>query len=224
MAWEIILPIVANIIQGGLAGGMQANAATRENNRQRDMANLRRQELQPLIEQLRRGRDYFGVEENLVRDFSRAADQMSAQSAQTGMTNAGSGGLDRNRSDLLGGLLAQLATVKQQNESQDTQLLAQILGDPTLYGGIGNPDNVGASTAMGGLLGGASGLGSILTAFLATEEGLAALGSLFGGGAEEPGISDASYTDPFFDFLTTPPATRAPAAPRFGVSYDTGLG
>jgi hypothetical protein len=183
--WEIILPIVANIIQGGLAGGMSASAAARENNRQSEISRLRRAELQPIIDQLRQARDYFGVEENLVRDFSRSADQMAAQSAQTGMTNAGSGGLDRGRADVLGAMLAGLAQFKDQDDFQRQQLLAQLVGDPSLYNDAGGNENASSAGMMGALLGGAGGAGSALNAFIGTKEGLAAFGKLFQGSRAE---------------------------------------
>ena len=184
--WTVILPLVAGILQSGIAGGMSANQASRENNRQAQAARLRRAELQPLIDSLKEARDYFGVEENLVRDFTRAADQMAAQSAQTGMTNAGSGGLDQVRGDMLGGLLAELAQFKTQDENQRQNLLAQILSDPMLYAGTGPDDNVGLNTLIGTIGGGAAGAGSVLNSFLSTPEGIAALGDLFTGSADAP--------------------------------------
>jgi hypothetical protein len=222
VAWEIILPIVANIIQGGLAGGMASSGAARENNRQSEIARLRRAELQPIIDRLRKARDYFGVEENLVRDFSRSADQMAAQSAQTGMTNAGSGGLDRNRADLLGSMLASLAQFKGQDEMQREQLLAQLVGDPSLYADAGGMQNVGATGLMGALAGAAGGAGSALNAFLGTQEGLNALRGLFSPAATPtPGVSTEPYTDPFFDFLAAGSTQRPSGAPTFGVRAPT---
>jgi hypothetical protein len=179
MAWEIILPIAANILQGAFAGGLSARGASRENQRQSEIAQMRREELRPIIERLRKARDYFGSEEHLVRDFSRAADQMAAQSAQTGMTNAGSGGLDRNRADLLGAMLAELARFKDQDQLQREQLLAQLVGDPSLYADAGGAVNVGRETFLGGLGGAFAGAGSALNAFLSTEEGLNALRGIF---------------------------------------------
>ena len=179
MPWEIILPIAASIIQGAIGHGMSARGAAQENQRQSEIAQMRREELRPIIERLRKARDYFGMEENLVRDFSRAADQMAAQSAQTGMTNAGSGGLDRNRGDLLGAMLAQLAQFKEQDDLQREQLLAQLVGDPSLYADAGAPINVGAQTMWGALGGAAAGAGSALNSFLSTPEGLDALRRLF---------------------------------------------
>lgn len=186
MAWEIILPIAASIIQGAIGQGMAARGAAQENQRQSEIARMRRQELQPIIERLRKARDYFGMEESLVRDFSRAADQMNAQSAQTGMTNAGSGGLDRNRSDLLGAMLAQLAQFKDQDDLQRQQLLAQLVGDASLYADAGAPIDVGQQTLWGALGGMAAGAGSALNAFISTEEGLNALRGLFASESSVP--------------------------------------
>lgn len=200
MAWEIILPIAANIIQGALASGLSARGAAQENLRQSEIARMRREELRPIIERLRKARDYFGMEENLVRDFSRAADQMAAQSAQAGMTNAGSGGLDHNRRDLLGAMLAELATVKNQDELQRQQLLAQLVGDASLYADAGPAINVGADTFWAGLGGAAAGAGSALNAFLSTPEGLAALSGLF---SPETVVKDYSNA-------TRPKATALP--------------
>lgn len=184
MAWQVILPLAASLIQGGIAGGLQANQAARENKRNRLIARMRRKELQPLIDRLREARDYFGVEEHFVRDFSRASDQMAAQKAQSGMTDAGSGGLDQVRADALGAGLASLAQFKAQEDARRQQLLAQILSDPSLYAGNVPAENGSAQTMWGALGGGAAGLGSALNSFISTEEGMAALGSLFG--AKEP--------------------------------------
>lgn len=196
MAWQVILPIAANLIQGAISGGMQARAAGRENNRQRLAARMRRSELQPIIDRLSQARDYFGVEEQFVRDFSRSADQMAAQSSQSGMTNAGRGGLDQLRRDELGTGLAALAQYKTQNEMARQQMLAQILSDPSLYAGVGEADNVGAQTLWGALGGGAAGVGSALTAFLGTEEGMAALGSMFGAQAPQTGTMNVDAGTP----------------------------
>ena len=206
MAWEVIIPIAANIIQGMLAGGMNARSASRENLRQSEIAQMRREELRPIIERLRKARDFFGAEENLVRDFSRAADQMAAQSAQTGMTNAGSGGLDRNRADLLGAMIAELAQFKDQDQLQREQLLAQLVGDPSLYADAGPAINVGTDTFWGGLAGGAAGAGSALNAFLSTPEGLEALGALFSPSSADTTVADDKvYTTKF-----TPAPSRQP--------------
>lgn len=205
MAWEVIIPIAANIIQGMLAGGMNARSASRENLRQSEIAQMRREELRPIIERLRKARDFFGAEENLVRDFSRAADQMAAQSAQTGMTNAGSGGLDRNRADLLGAMIAELAQFKDQDQLQREQLLAQLVGDPSLYADAGPAVNVGTDTFWGGLAGGAAGAGSALNAFLSTPEGLEALGGLFSRSSTDTVVDDKVYAPKF-----TPAPSRQP--------------
>ena len=198
---------------------MSASAAARENNRQSEISRLRRAELQPIIDKLRQARDYFGVEENLVRDFSRSADQMAAQSAQTGMTNAGSGGLDRVRGDMLGSMLAALAQFKDQDDLQRKQLLAQLVGDPSLYNDAGGNQNVGNTTMWGALAGGAAGAGSALNAFLGTKEGMAALAGLFGGGdTDGPGISSDPYEDGFWNLLLgAQPAAGARGTTASGV-------
>ena len=182
MPIQFFLPLITSMLQAGMAGGMQANAATRENNEQARLARMRREELQPLLDRLMGGANHFGVEENLVRDFSRASDQMAAQAASTGMTNAGSGGLDHNRSDLLGGLLAELAQFKTQEQAQRDQLVAALLSDPSMYDGFRQDGNVGGNTLLGILGGGLAGAGSILPAFLSTPEGIAILSGLGGGG------------------------------------------
>jgi len=178
MAIEFVLPMIASILQSAIGQGLAANQAANARNEQIKMARERRQELQPIIDSLRKARDYFGVEEQLVRDFSRASDQMAAQSAQTGMTNAGSGGLDANRSDLLGSMLAQLAQYKAGEEAQRQQLLAELLSDPSLYAGSLEESNVGGQTLLGGLLGGVAGAGSQLNAYLSTPEGIGILQGL----------------------------------------------
>ena len=216
MPWSVILPIAASIIQGAVGQGMAANSAARENQRQSQIMSLRRQELQPIIDRLREARNYFGVEETLVRDFSRSADQMAAQSAQTGMTNAGSGGLDNNRADLLGSLLSGLAEYKNQDEMQRQQMLAALLSDPTMYGGMVGTDDPTQAGLMGGLGGGLAGLGSALNSFISTPEGMAALGSLFGDGEVgtvevDEGVSTAGQ-DAGWNFLMGG-QNRAPTAP-----------
>lgn len=180
MAWQVILPLAASLLQGAVAGGTQASQAARENQRQDLAARMRRSELQPIIDRLRSARDHFGMDEQFVRDFSRASNQMEAQSAQSGMTNAGSGGVDQVRGDLLASGLAQMAQAKVAQEQQDQQLLAQILSDPSLYAGVGESANPTSAGILGALGGGLGGLGSTLNSFLSTEEGLAALGGLFG--------------------------------------------
>ena len=186
MAWQIILPIVASILQGGIGSALSANAASQENNRNRLISQARRAELQPLIERLKEARDYFGVEEQFTRDFSRASNQMAAQSAQTGMTNAGSGGLDQVRGDMLASGLAQLAQYKTGVEQKDERLLAEILSDPSLYGGVVPEENTGRQTLLGALGGGAAGLGSVFNSFLSTPEGMQALGI-------SPGTQNVDY-------------------------------
>lgn len=179
MAWEVILPLAASFLQGAIGSGIQANQAARENERNRLVMQMRRSELQPIIDRLRKARDYFGVDEQFVRDFSRASDQANQQAAQSGMTNAGRGGLDQVQGDLLASGLAELARFKTQDDMQREQMLAQILSDPTLYGGQLPPENVGAQTAWGALGGGVAGLGSALNSFISTDEGMAALAGLF---------------------------------------------
>lgn len=188
---EFVLPMIASILQSAIGQGLAANQAANARNEQIKMARERRRELQPIIDSLRKARDYFGVEEQLVRDFSRASDQMAAQAAQTGMTNAGSGGLDANRSDLLGSMLAQLAQYKAGEEAQRQQMLAELLADPSLYAGSLSESPVGGQTVLGGLLGGVAGAGSQLNAYLSTPEGIGILQSLLGGkasGVKTPGV------------------------------------
>lgn len=213
MAIEFVLPMIASILQSAIGQGLAANQAANARNEQIKMARERRQELQPIIDSLRKARDYFGVEEQLVRDFSRASDQMAAQSAQTGMTNAGSGGLDANRSDLLGSMLAQLAQYKAGEEAQRQQLLAELLSDPSLYAGSLEESNVGGQTLLGGLLGGVAGAGSQLNAYLSTPEGIGILQNV----GKKPGPETPYIPDP--SMLRAPTmnmdiATAAPAVRR----------
>jgi len=178
MAIEFLLPLLANILQGGIANAIQAGQTSRLNNEQIRLARLRREELQPLIDQLRTARDFTQNEEQLVRDFSRASDQMAAQAAQSGTTNAGSGGLDQVRRDTLGAMIAQLAQVKMADDLQRKQMLSQILSDPTLYAGEHAMFNPGLDALLGGLGGALGGAGSTLSAFLSTPEGIKILQGL----------------------------------------------
>lgn len=187
MAIEFLLPLLANILQGGIANAIQAGQTSRLNNEQIRLARLRREELQPLIDQLRTARDFTGMEEQLVRDFSRASDQMAAQSAQTGTTNAGSGGLDQVRRDTLGGMIAQLAQTKMADDLQRKQMLAELLSDPSLYAGEHAMFNPGLDAALGGLGGALAGAGSTLSAFLATPDGIKILQGLGQSQGQAPG-------------------------------------
>lgn len=209
MAIEFVLPMIASILQSAIGQGLAANQAANARNEQIKMARERRQELQPIIDSLRKARDYFGVEEQLVRDFSRASDQMAAQSAQTGMTNAGSGGLDANRSDLLGSMLAQLAQYKAGEEAQRQQLLAELLSDPSLYAGSLEESNVGGQTLLAGLLGGAAGASTQLNAYLSTPEGIGILQNLGKKpGPETPYIPEVRPPSPAVNMDLAGPAIR----------------
>lgn len=190
MALEFFLPLIANILQGGVANAVHAGQAARANNENARLARLRRRELQPLIDSLRQARDHTQLEEQLVRDFSRASDQMAAQGAQTGMTNAGSGGLDQVRRDTLGAMLAQLAQVKAQDDAQRQALLADLLSDPLLYEGERPSENVGLTALLGGLGGGLAGAGSTLSSFLSTKEGIEVLRGL-GASRADPNLMNA---------------------------------
>lgn len=178
MAIEFVLPIVAGLVQGAAASGLQAWQSGTEANRMRELSRIRRAELQPLIDSLRQARDWTGAEENLVRNFSRAADQMAAESAQAGMTGAGRGGLDARRSDILGQLVAQLSEAQMADEREREMMLAQLLSDPSLYEGELANVNVGGQSLAAMLAGGLAGAGSVLPAFLSTEEGLDVLRGL----------------------------------------------
>lgn len=184
MAIEFLLPMLAGILQGGIGSAIQAGTTARLNNEQIRLARLRREELQPVIDQLRTARDHSQLEEQMVRDFSRASDQMAAQSAQTGMTNAGSGGLDQVRRDVLGSMIASLSQAKSADDLQRQQMLAEILSDPSLYAGEHAPFNPGMDALLGGLGGALGGAGSVLTSFLSTPEGLDVLKGL---GAQSAG-------------------------------------
>ncbi len=179
MSIQFFLPLFTSMLQGALGHGMAANSATRDNNENARLARLRREEMQPIIDRLLATPDHFGMEENLVRNFSRASDQMAAQSAGSGMTNAGSGGLDQVRRDVLGAMVAQMSEAQNQDTLQREQLVAQILSDPSLYEGYRQDQSVGGNTFMGLLGGAAAGAGSLLPSFLSTKEGLDILGGLF---------------------------------------------
>src|SRR5690606_21281315 len=88
MAIEFFLPLMAGILQEGIGQAIAAGRTARLNNQNIRLAQLRRQELQPLIDSLRQARDFTQMEEQLVRDFTRASDQMAAERAQRGMTAA----------------------------------------------------------------------------------------------------------------------------------------
>jgi hypothetical protein len=219
---QFFIPMIAAILQGAVSGGISAGGATRQQNEANRLARLRREELQPTIDRLRGATDFFGVEEQLTRDFSRASDQMAAQAAQTGMTNAGSGGLDANRRDLLGSMLASLSEFKMQDQFNKEMMLAELLSDPGLYEGFRSDQSVGGQ-AMLGMLGGAfAGAGSILPAFLSTPEGIEVLKSLGSRSqATEPtgGIPAFGAGLPGLDVGNYQPMAQQPRTQRFGVNF-----
>ena len=190
MAIEFFLPLIAGILQEGIGQAIAAGRTARLNNQNIRLAQLRRQELQPLIDSLRQARDFTQMEEQLVRDFTRASDQMAAERAQRGMTAAGTGGLDQVRRDTLGAMLASLAQAKAQDQMQRQQLLAEILSDPLLYEGERPTENVGLTALLSGLGGGLAGAGSILTSFLSTKEGMDVLRGL-GASRADPNLMNA---------------------------------
>lgn len=192
-----LVPLFASILQGSLAGGLGENARARQENTLLAQRRARRQQLQPLIDKLTEVKDYFDLDEQFTRDFSRAANQLSAQAAQTGMTNAGTGGLDHVRGDTLAAGLAQLALAKQQDEARRQQLLAELLSDTSLYEGMQPDNNVGLDTLLGGLLGGAMGAGSNLASYFGTEAGMQALSDWLGGNQRQKSVSDYGLTDVF---------------------------
>ncbi len=218
MAIEFFLPVIANMIQGAAASGM-ANAQAREDTR---LARMRRAELQPLIDRLRKPTDFTGLEEGMLRDFSRASDQMAAESAMSGMTGAGRGGLDHRRSDMLGQIIAALAEARMTDDQQKQYMLAQLLSDPSMYEGERQGPSMGTSL-FGGAMGG---LGAILPAFLSTQEGLDILRGLIPQRTPQasPGMFDTSGMgavrglggDP--DVLFGPPPTTRPAAVNRGTN------
>lgn len=178
MPIEFFLPLIAGILQEGVGQAIAAGRTARLNNQNIRLAQLRRQELQPLIDSLREARDFTQMEEQLVRDFTRASDQMAAERAQSGMTAAGTGGLDQVRRDTLGAMIASLAQAKAQDQTQRQQLLAEILSDPLLYEGERPTENAGLAALLSGLGGGLAGAGTILTSLLSTKEGIDVLRSL----------------------------------------------
>lgn len=182
MAVQFLVPLFANILSGMIGHGLAENSRAREANELRAQSRAKREALQPIINRLNQAADTFDMDEQFVRDFSRAANQLTAQSASTGMTNAGTGGLDSVRGDLLASGLAQLAQAKSQQDMQRQQLLAQLLSDDSLYGGVGGDENVAGATLLGGLLGGVAGGTANLNSYLSSAPGLAALMSAFGAG------------------------------------------
>lgn len=190
MPIEFFLPLIAGILQEGVGQAIAAGRTARLNNQNIRLAQLRRQELQPLIDSLRQARDFTQMEEQLVRDFTRASDQMAAERAQSGMTAAGTGGLDQVRRDTLGAMIASLAQAKAQDQAQRQQLLAEILSDPLLYEGERPTENAGLAALLSGLGGGLAGAGSILTSFLSTQEGMDVLRGL-GASRADPNLMNA---------------------------------
>lgn len=181
---QFLIPLFASILQSGMQGALAENARAREVNEQRAMLRQRREALQPLIDRLSEAKDYFDLDEQFTRDFSRASNELTAQAASTGMTNAGTGGLDHVRGDVLAAGLAQLAQAKQQDENRRQELLAQLLSDVSLYGGL--PDeNVASATLLGGLLGGVQGVGSNLASYFSTDKGMERLAGYLGGGQSQ---------------------------------------
>lgn len=210
---QFLIPLFASVLQAGLSGALAENARAREANEQRAMLRQRREQLQPLIDQLREAKDYFDLDEQFTRDFSRASNQLTAQAASTGMTNAGTGGLDNVRSDLLAAGLAQLAQAKQQDEARRQELLAQLLSDVSLYGGT--PDeNVASATLLGGLLGGIQGVGSNFASYFGTDKGMDRLAEYLSGGSGTGSsfLSDEAVIE------------RAPTASTWAPSYPDNIG
>lgn len=189
-----IVPMLASILQGAIGHGLAANQAANERNEQIRMARARREELQPIIDKLREAGDFFNMEEQLARDLGRAANQIDATAAQTGMTNAGAGGADAVRADLLGGMIAQLAQAKQADEMQRTQLLAEILSDPSLQVAGLTEGNVAGQSILGALLGGATGAATQLSSYLSSEAGIELLKGL---GKKNTNIDDMGLEDIF---------------------------
>lgn len=211
MTIEFLLPMLASILQGAIGHGLAANQAANERNESIRMARARREELQPIIDKLREAGDFFNMEEQLARDLGRAANQIDATAAQTGMTNAGAGGADAVRADLLGGMIAQLAQAKQADEMQRTQLLAEILSDPSLQVAGLTEGNVVGQSILGALLGGATGAGTQLSSYLSSEEGIEILKGLGGNKKVSAQVGD-SLADPWYGFLERNSQAVAPAA------------
>lgn len=223
---QFLLPLFASVLQGAIGGGLQASETAKQNETQRRMMMAKREQLQPIIDKLQQTRDYFDMEEQLARDFSRASDQMTAQAAQSGMTNAGSGGLDANRADLLGSMIAQLAQAKLADEAQRRQQLVQLLSDDSVYANEINPEDPLTSGLMGALLGGVSGAGSNLAAYLGSEAGIGLLGQALGA-KDRPGtlngrvaVDDgvSTHSNSLLDMLSAQLSRPRPlaAAPRAG--------
>lgn len=194
---QFLLPLFTSVLQGMLGHGLAENARAREQNQLLQQRRARREELQPLIDQLREAGDYINMDEQFVRDFSRASNQLTAQAASTGMTNAGTGGLDHARGDLLASGLAQLAQAKQADEARKQQLLAQILSDSSLYEGMAPDENVLGSTLLGGLLGGVTGAADNVSSYFSSEAGMKALADWLGGSQGAPDLDNVDLTTIF---------------------------
>lgn len=220
MAIEFIIPMIASMIQGGLAHGMAANQAANQRNEQIRMARMRREELQPIIDKLRQARDYFDVEEQFVRDFSRADNQMSAQAQQSGMSNAGAGGLDANRASVLGEMLSGLAQFKQQDDLQRTAMLAEILADPSLQVGNLQEGDVAGQSILAGLLGVGTGAATQLNAYLSTPEGIDILKGL---GQKKPDLADMGLGDVFGAGRTDQAAIGQPRPRQLSLSPSANI-
>ncbi len=183
MALQFLLPLFTSLASSGIGGALAAGTTSAANKREAEMAELRRAMLMRMKADILGGAQGAGdaMDQQAIRDFSRASDQIGAQAASTGMTNAGRGGQDALQAETLGALLAQLAQAKQQDDLQRQQLVTQLINDPSFT--IPDPDsiNVGADS-FHGLLGGlASGGLNTMASFMGTDTGMQMLMDMFGG-------------------------------------------
>lgn len=184
MALQFLLPLITSMATSAIGGAVSAGTASSANRRQAEAARSKREIVERMMREVRGGAGgaRAALDEQATRDFSRAADQVGAQSAAAGMTNAGRGGQDALQAETLGGILAALAEAKNQDDLQRKQLLANMINDPAFS--VPNPEsfNPGSDALLGGLGGLASGGLNTMASMMGTEAGMGMLMDLFGGG------------------------------------------
>lgn len=177
---QIGLPLM---LLGGLFGAGQGAIGAWEQSRamrdQETAAQLQRQRIMRLIERLENP-DQTGLDAAASRAFSQAADQIDASTASRGTFRAGNQGAARLQADALANILAGLAQVRAQQETQNAQLIGGLLQDPS-FGVEGRATNVPGNTVLGFLGGGFGGAGQSLGSLLNTPAGLEMLSGWLGG-------------------------------------------
>lgn len=158
-AW---IPIaIAALLGGGasaIASGRQARQQAADNRRAATGAQDRRERLLEIIGQIN-NRDLSGLDAQASNVFSRAANQIEANTAQRGVRNAPNAGAPRALNQTMAQVLANLAEARAQDQRQAQALIAQILGDES-FGVVDpsqlpSPGNAGLIAGLGGFLGGA---------------------------------------------------------------------